>query len=176
MLTKAKAPAATPAAPAAAPAAAAPTPDSTPAPTAPATGDAEMIAASAMPTNPAGMDAAVEQLMAMGFEKENVERCLRAAFGNPDRAVEYLMSGIPAGMEGQTSPGAAGGGDGGGGGAPALAPTAGGGGGPAPFPAMGGAFPTMPTGGRGGGGGGGEPLPPALEQLRNNPMFCQIAV
>merc|ERR1719491_2129306 len=70
-------------------------------------------------------------------------------------------------MEGQTDPGAA---------APAPAPTAAPGGGPAPFPAMGGAFPAMPTAGRGGGGGGGEPLPPALEQLRNNPMFCQIAV
>eukprot|EP00127_Corallochytrium_limacisporum_P003370 Clim_evm59s148 gene=Clim_evmTU59s148 len=40
----------------------------------------------------------IESLIAMGFPREQCIRALQAAFGNPDRAVDYLMNGIPEEM------------------------------------------------------------------------------
>jgi UV excision repair protein RAD23 len=31
----------------------------------------------------------------MGFEKEKVVAALRAAYNNPDRAIDYLLTGMP---------------------------------------------------------------------------------
>lgn len=35
---------------------------------------------------------AVQNLLEMGFEREQVVKALRAAYNNADRAVEYLMN------------------------------------------------------------------------------------
>mmetsp|Transcript_45562 Transcript_45562/g.120908 ORF Transcript_45562/g.120908 Transcript_45562/m.120908 type:complete len:363 (-) Transcript_45562:133-1221(-) len=163
MVTKPKA--ATPAAPSPA-AAPAPAPEPAPMPApAPTVGPGAPTnydtAASNLVTG-TGMSSAVSQLCEMGFERADVERCLRAAFNNPDRAVEYLMSGIPENAlapedEAAPAPPA----EGMTGATPPSAQTSG----TAPFPAF-------ATGGAGAGADGGAA---ALAELRNSPMFPELA-
>lgn len=38
------------------------------------------------------LDSVIQNLMEMGFEREQCVRALRASFNNPDRAVEYLFN------------------------------------------------------------------------------------
>jgi len=108
------APAAAPAggaAPAAAPATAAPA-----APASGATGTPSYESSASTLVVGEEVEATIMQIMEMGFDREQVMKAMRAAFMNPDRAVEYLMTGIPEMPEPQGAPAAPGGGSGGGGG------------------------------------------------------------
>ena len=87
-----------------------------PAPAASETTSTPAPAAAAAPPAPADDLSAesVASLIAMGFPEAEVRACLRAAQGNADVAVEFLMSGIPdyaqaaaSGAGGATAPSAA---------------------------------------------------------------------
>ncbi|KAL1673864.1 hypothetical protein EV122DRAFT_270025 [Schizophyllum commune] len=99
--TPAAAPASVPAqstpAPAAPPAAAPVAQASTPAANAPAFGDMSSFVTGNV------LQETVNNMTEMGFPREQVLRALRASFNNPDRAVEYLMNGIPAHLEAEAA-------------------------------------------------------------------------
>ncbi|KAF9977634.1 hypothetical protein BGZ65_007316 [Modicella reniformis] len=51
----------------------------------------------------ANFDTAIQNMMEMGFPREQCMLAMRASFNNPDRAAEYLMNGIPEHLLAQTS-------------------------------------------------------------------------
>ncbi|DBA00557.1 TPA: hypothetical protein N0F65_006461 [Lagenidium giganteum] len=76
-------------------AAAVSTPSAAPATTAAPSSSGSASAASGGAAGGEEVSAAVQQLCDMGFPEDQVRAALQAAFNNPERAVEYLMNGIP---------------------------------------------------------------------------------
>ncbi|KAF8608696.1 UV excision repair protein Rad23 [Ceratobasidium sp. AG-I] len=136
------------------------------------------------------LNSSIDNMLSMGFEREQIMRALKASFNNPDRAVEYLLTGIPehlaaeaapprvpaaVGAPAATTPGVA----------PAAAPAApaattpAGTGGAAPMnlfaqaaaQAQGGGGAAAGPGAGAAGRGAGQP---SMEDLRNSPMLQNI--
>ncbi|KAJ3157573.1 hypothetical protein HDU86_003225 [Geranomyces michiganensis] len=94
---------AAPAAPSAASAASAATTQAAPATPSPAGATTGPFDASTLATGSA-YDSAVANLLEMGFPRDQIVRAMRAAFNNPDRAAEYLMTGIPENLAREMAP------------------------------------------------------------------------
>ncbi|KAL1969029.1 hypothetical protein VTN77DRAFT_863 [Rasamsonia byssochlamydoides] len=95
----------TPAAPAPSVTAAGPAAPTTPSPAGPATTTTTAETATSAFNDPSALlmgpqsESVIAQMEAMGFARSDIERAMRAAFFNPDRAIEYLLNGIPEDLQ-----------------------------------------------------------------------------
>ncbi|KAJ4468169.1 hypothetical protein J3R30DRAFT_3559935 [Lentinula aciculospora] len=64
---------------------------------------AEIPAAGSSFLSGSALQTSIQSMVDMGFERDQVMRALRASFNNPERAVEYLMTGIPAHLEAEAA-------------------------------------------------------------------------
>ncbi|GAD97924.1 UV excision repair protein Rad23 [Paecilomyces variotii No. 5] len=181
--TPARAAASTPAAPQApapststAPAAVPATPSPAAATGAADAGEAPFNDPSALAMGAQG-ESVIAQMEAMGFARPEIERAMRAAFFNPDRAVDYLLNGIPDNIQQEQRAAAA---------APAeqpaaAAPSGGAASNPGDEPvnlfeaaAQAGTGQGAGRGARAGAGAAGGEALANLDFLRNNPHFQQL--
>ncbi|KAI8898878.1 XPC-binding domain-containing protein [Globomyces pollinis-pini] len=104
MVTKPK-PAPTPVAPAPVAAPVAPVVPATPTPAAaPTTVPAETTFSESTLLTGSSLESTIANLVEMGFPRDQCVAAMRAAFNNPDRAVEYLMTGIPESARVEAAP------------------------------------------------------------------------
>ncbi|KAI9589743.1 hypothetical protein GQX74_007911 [Glossina fuscipes] len=99
----------------------------------------------------AASESLVQEIMSMGYAEADVRRALLASFNNPDRAIEYLIEGIPDFPEALPP-------------LPTIQPDV--------NPVSGVTVAGIGSGGGGGGGGGGAGSP--LNFLREDPRFIQM--
>ncbi|OAY65801.1 ubiquitin receptor RAD23c-like [Ananas comosus] len=103
--TPTPAPSPAPAAPTASAPTNAPAPTAAPAPALAVSASSEVEAYGQAASNlvaGSGLEQTIQQILDMGggtWDRDTVVRALRAAFNNPERAVEYLYSGIPENVE-----------------------------------------------------------------------------
>lgn len=75
------------------------TPSPAPAPAAAASAEGASFNDPSALTLGAQRDEAIANMESMGFPRAEIDRAMRAAFFNPDRAVEYLLNGIPENVQ-----------------------------------------------------------------------------